>query len=67
MKDTRSPVNGPLETGRDWVLGIAGLIVFGVVGYLLQGKLLSWPLLLALVAFISAVIRHRRRDRRGDG
>lgn len=57
MKEPRSSAYRPLERRRDWVLGILGLLAFGIGGYLLQGTLLSWPLTVALVAFIAAVIQ----------
>jgi hypothetical protein len=43
------------------VLGILGVIVFGIGGYLLQGTLFSWPLIIALGTFIQAVIQRYRR------
>jgi hypothetical protein len=61
MKSPRSPADGPLGRRRDWVLGILGVIVFGIGGYLLQGTLLSWPLIIALGTFIQAVIQRYRR------
>jgi hypothetical protein len=58
-----SRANGPLERRRDWVLGIVGLIAFGIGGYLLDGTVGSWPLLVALVAFVGAVIQRYRHTR----
>jgi hypothetical protein len=65
MKNPRSPANGPLERHHElrWVPGILGVIVFGIGGYLLQGTLLSWPLIVALGTFIAAVVQHYRRGR----
>jgi hypothetical protein len=45
------------------VLSIVGVIVFGIVGYLIQGTLLSAPLMVSLGTFIIAVIQHYRRSR----
>lgn len=63
MKNQEVRAQRPLERRRDWALSILGLIAFGIGGYLFTGKLVSWPLLVALVAFVSAVIqRYRRKD-----
>ena len=46
----------PLERPRDWVVTILGLIVVGIgVGYLFEGKLVAWPLLISLGVFIAAL------------
>jgi hypothetical protein len=46
----------PLERPRDWVVTILGLIAVGIgVGYLFEGKLVAWPLIISLGVFIVAL------------
>jgi hypothetical protein len=63
MKQPRSSAHRPLERRRDWAFSILGVIVFGIVGYLVQGTLLSVPLIVSLGTFIVAVVQHYRRRR----
>jgi hypothetical protein len=52
----------PLERRRDWVVTILGLITVGIGGgYLLEGKLVAWPLLISLGVFIVALNQRHRR------
>jgi hypothetical protein len=63
MNNPRIPPRRPLERRREWTFSILGVIVFGIVGYLVQGKLLSLPLVIALATFVVAVIQHYRYGR----
>lgn len=60
MTNPRVPPHRPLERRRQWVFSILGVIVCGIVGYLIQGKVLSLPLLISLGTFVVAVIQHYR-------
>jgi hypothetical protein len=62
MKQPRSSTHRPLERRRDWMLAILGLIVLGIGGYLLEGRLVSSLLAGGLVIFIAVVIQHYRRS-----
>jgi hypothetical protein len=53
----------PLETTRSWVLSIGGLFVFGGLGYLLEGDVFAWPLLVAVGSFGVAVVERVRRSK----
>lgn len=65
MKNPRSPADGPVERRHELRLvpGILGVIAFRIGGYLLQGTLLSWPLIVALGTFVVAAIQHYRGSR----
>lgn len=55
-KDEPAPARRPLERRRDWVVTVLGLIAVGIGGgYLLEGKLVAWPLLISLGVFIVAL------------
>jgi 4-hydroxybenzoate polyprenyltransferase len=59
---------GPLERPIDWMLTSAGVIVFGILGYIWEGQVVSVPLLVALGVVIMTIVEHRRRHaRRGEG
>lgn len=61
-KDEPAPVRRPLERRRDWVVTVFGLIAVGIGGgYLFEGRLVAWPLLVSLGVFIVALNQRYRR------
>jgi hypothetical protein len=54
---------GPLARPRNWVLSIGGLIVLGILAYLIGGNVVGPIFAGALVAFVIAVIQRSRRKR----
>jgi hypothetical protein len=57
-----APARRPLERRRDWVVTVFGLIAVGIGGgYLLEGRLIAWPLLVSLGVFIVALHQRYRR------
>ncbi len=53
-RDTHQP-RRPLERRRDWIGAVLGVVVFGVIGYVAEGVVISSPLVIALAVFLVAV------------
>jgi hypothetical protein len=64
-KDKPAGRDGP-RTGRDWAIAVAGIGLFGALGYLFEGRWISWPLVLYLLALVAMSVR-RFRARRPSG